>query len=211
MLTIATVRCCVAGSGYSRTVESRLVPVNALIALWSSGGSYPEVLRECGYHVAGVEVPVRVDDGTVVIDVVMFHPGRNVVLAAEAKSGANVDLRQADRYGRLRADAVIQEASISVSTGGDLRVQPLYCCSAENVHRVKLGLARAGLECPVLAFDNEAINHHGAPFLDETLTDAFAEPVPVEDSPPRIISVDRESPDHMFDDLGRKGRGCCAQ
>ena len=182
-------------------VESRLKPVNALIALWSSGGSYPEVLRECGYYVAGVEAPVRVENGTVVIDVVMFHPERNVVLAGEAKSGANVDLRQAARYGRLRADAVIQDASINVSRGGDLYVQPLYCCLAENVDRVILGLARAGVDYPVLSLDDKVIEHHGAPFLDEALTDAFAAPVPVQGWPPRIIPVDRESPDHMFDDL----------
>jgi hypothetical protein len=151
--------------------------------------------------VAGIEVPVRTADGTVVIDVVMFQPERNIILAGEAKSGANVDDEQARRYGGLRADAVVQAASISVRTHGELRIQPLYCCQAENGARVMQGLRVAGVECPVLVFDDESIGHRGSPFTDPSLKEEFAWPVPVEGPPPRIIPVDDQSPGEVFDDL----------
>ena len=199
--TTAKMRGCVGGSGYSRTVESRLVPVNALIALWNAGNSYPEVLGRSGYYVAGIEVPVVTADGTVVVDVVLFHPERNIVLAAEAKSGANVHTDQSQRYRQLRADAVIQAASINVRTRGELRIQPLYCCPTENVVRVMQGLRVAGVEYPVLAFDDESIEHRGSPFIDLVLEKEFAKAVPVPGPPPRIIPVDDKSPDHLFDDL----------
>jgi len=177
------------------------MPVNVLSALCNSGNSYPEVLGTSGYYVSGLEVPIRADDGTVVIDVVMFQPERNIILAGEAKSGTNVEGRQAGLYGRLRADAVIQAASINVPARGDLRIQPLYCCPADNVDRILQGLDSAGVDCPVLAFDDESIAHRGSPFIDPTLGDAFADPVPVRGPPPRKVPVDNESPDHLFDDL----------
>ncbi|MDE0290004.1 MAG: hypothetical protein OXM88_15710 [bacterium] len=182
-------------------MERRLLPVNALIALCNSGNLYPDTLKRSGYYVAGIEVPAVTDDGTVVIDVVMFHPERNVILAGEAKSGANVDVEQARRYGQLRADAVIQAASINVRTHGELRIQPLYCCPAENVVRVMRGLQVAGVQCPVLAFGSESIEHRGAPFLDLVIEEEFKWPIRVPGPPPRIIPVDDKSPDRLFDDL----------
>ena len=162
---------------------------------------YPEVLGRSGYYVAGIEVPVGTDDGTIVIDVVMFQPERNIVLAGEAKSGANVQAGQARRYGKLRADAVIQAASINVRTRRELRIQPLYCCPAENVVRVMKGLRVADVECPLLACNDKSIEHRGAPFIDLAIEEKFAEPVPVPGPPPRIIPVDDKSPDGSFDDL----------
>ena len=181
------------------------MPVNALIALCHSGGSYPEILGSSGYYVAGIEVPVQTADGTVVIDVVMFQPERNVILAGEAKSGANVDDEQARRYGGLRADAVIQAASINVRSSNDRRIQSLYCCPSEKVGRVMQGLQAAGLACPVLAFSTASIKHHGATFIDQALKAKFAQPVPVPGRPPRIIPVDDESPDYLFDRLVAAG------
>ena len=178
-----------------------MVPVNALIALCNSGGAYPEVLGRSGYQVDGIEVPVLAEDGTVVVDVVVFQPARNIVLVGEAKSGANVEPDQARRYEQLRADAVVQAASINVRTRGELRIQPVYCCTAENVTRVMRGLRVARVECPVLAFDDQSIEHGGSPFLDPVLEEEFAQPVPVAGPPPRIIPVDEQSPGHLFDDL----------
>lgn len=162
---------------------------------------YPDILKMSGYYVAGIEVPVVTDDGTVVIDVVMFQPERNVILAGEAKSGANVDAEQARRYGQLRADGVVQAASINVRTHGQLQIQPLYCCPAVKVDRVMHGLQAAGVRFPVLAFGNESIEHRGAPFLDRVIEEGFERLVPVPSPPPRIIPVDDKSPDRLFDDL----------
>lgn len=187
--------------GYSQTVERRLIAVNAIIALCNSGHLYPDVLKRSGYYVAGIEVPVVTDDGTVVIDIVMFQPERNIILAVEAKSGANVAGEQARRYGKLRADAVIQAASINVSSHDELRIQPLYCCPAENLVRVMHGLQVAGVQFPLLAFGNEVLEHQGAPFLDLVIEEKFKRPIPMPGPPPLIIPVDEKSPDRLFDDL----------
>lgn len=182
-------------------MERRLVPVNALIALCTPGDVYPSPLADTGYQLNGIEVPVVAGEGTVVIDVVLFRSDRNIVLAGEAKSGANIDEGQARRYGRLDSDDVVVAAAITIRQAGDRHLQPLYVCLAENRVRILHGLGEAAVACPVLAGDDSLIEHHGEPFLDPDLQDAFSQPVSVPGPPPRIIPVDDESPDEAFDTL----------
>lgn len=61
-------------------MERRLVPVNALIALCAPGDVYPSPFAECGYQLAGIEVPVVADGGRVVIDAVLFRADRNILI-----------------------------------------------------------------------------------------------------------------------------------
>ena len=96
---------------------------------------------------------------------------------------------------------MIQAASINVRIRDERRIQPVYCCPTENVVRVMKGLRDAGIECPVLAFDDETIQRQGVPFIDCALEGEFALPVSVPGPPPRIIPVDDESPDRAFDDI----------
>jgi hypothetical protein len=53
-------------------VESRLVPVNAILDLALADGLNPAPLADAGWAVAALEVPVRVSRETVVCDVVLF-------------------------------------------------------------------------------------------------------------------------------------------
>jgi len=182
-------------------VERQLLPVNALIALCSTGDVYPAPLADAGYHLSGVEVPVVVGNGKVVVDAVFFRPDHNLILAGEAKSGANVDEAQARRYGQLDSDSVVLAAAITIREAGDRYLQPLYVCLVENLSRVLQGLDKADLACPVLAIGDDRIEHHGAAFLDDQIQAAFSEPVIVPGPPPRIIPVDAASPDEAFDKL----------
>lgn len=175
--------------------------MNTLIALCTPGDVYPSPLADAGYQLNGIEVPVVSGEGTVVIDVVLFRGDRNIVLAGEAKSGANVDEEQARRYGELDSDDVVIAAAITIPQAGDRHLQPLYVCLAENRARILQGLKEAGLACPILAGDDSLIEHHGEPFLDPDLQEAFSQPVSVPGPPPRIIPVDDESPDEAFDTL----------
>lgn len=182
-------------------MERRLTPINALIALCTSGDVYPAPLADAGYQLSGVEVPIAAGDGKVVIDAVLFRPDRNTILAGEGKSGANVEVGQARRYGELTPDATVLATAITISEPGDRQLQPLYVCLAENLDRVLLGLGEAGLACPVLAVGNDHIKHHGAEFIDPDLQAAFENAVPVPGPPPRIVVVDEESRDEEFDAL----------
>ncbi len=165
------------------------------------GDVYPSPLADAGYHLSGIETPVVASGGKVVIDAVFFRPDRNLVLVGEAKSGANVDERQAQRYGELESDDVVVAAAITVRVAGDRDLQPVYVCLAENGDRVLQGLGQAGVAYPVLVSDDEHIEHRSEAFLDPDLQAAFSRPVPVPGPPPRIIPVDEESPDEAFDAL----------
>ena len=181
-------------------MESRIVPLNALIALCSDRGMlYPTTFLDSGYQLSGIEVPASGNGESVVIDAVMFQPERNMVLAGEAKSGSNVDETQALRYKRLEVDTVISAASITVKRPGERQIQPVYCCPSDSATRVLKGLNVAGLSCPVLAFDDVSIENHGSAFLDTVLQDAFQEPLETSGPPPRIVLVDEHSPIELFE------------
>lgn len=183
-------------------MESRLVPLNALIGLCSDPGMlYPTTLSDSGYKLRGLETPVTRESETVVVDAVMFQPERNMVLAGEAKSGSNIDEDQALRYKRLEVDAVIRSASITLERAGDRHIQPVYCCPSDNASGVLKGLEAAGLSCPVLAFDDVYIENHGSAFMDAVLQDAFQEPLETSGPPPRIVVVDERSPLESFVEL----------
>ena len=182
-------------------MEPRLRPVNALVALCTHGDVYPSALAEAGYALAGLEVPVASVSGSVCIDVVLFNSNNNVIIAAEAKSGANIAERQAQQYGQLQADPVIQAASINVKTKAARQIQPLYCCLDKNVARVLTGLRAAGLDCPVIAIGDGDIRHRGLEFCDPRLQAVFAAPILTAGPPPRIIHVDAESPVSLFEEV----------
>jgi len=179
-----------------------LIPLNVLLALCSGPRMlYPTTLFDSGYRLEGIEVPVSSGDDKVVVDVVMFQSQRNMVLAGEAKSGSNIDEGQARRYKRLDVDAVIQSASLSTKTTEGKGMQSLYCCPSRKADRILMGLEAAALSCPVLAFDDVAIENRGGTFMDPALQDAFREPVRTSVLPPRIISVDEDSPVESFEKL----------
>lgn len=178
-----------------------MIPLNTLVALCIGPSLHPSILFDNGYRLEGIEVPVAWRDDKVVVDVVMFQSERNMALAGEAKSGANIDEDQARRYKRLDVDAVIQSASISIKTPGAKSIQPLYCCPSDNADRVLMGLEAAELSCPVLTFDDASIENRGGPFMDPALREAFREPLRTSVPPPRIISVDEDSPVESFEKL----------
>ncbi len=177
------------------------MPVNTLIALCTPGDRYPSPLADAGYCVSGIEVPVGVPAGRVVIDAVLFRADRNIILAGEVKSGANVDEKQARRYGQLKSDDVVVATSITIRETGERQVQPVYVCLTEHVDRVLQGLGAAGLSCPVLTVGENRIEHRGAAFIDGDVEAAFKHPLAVPGAPPRIIPVDCDSPDEAFDTL----------
>lgn len=175
------------------------MPLNTLVAMCTPGDVYPAPLADARYHLAGKEYRSAAGDGKVVIDAVLFRPDRNIVLAGEAKSGANVDEDQARGHGLLRSDDVIVAAAITIREAGGRWLQALYVCLGEHLDRVLQGLGEAGLACPVLAVYDDRVERHGAVFLDPDAQARFSQPLDVPGPPPRIIPVDEQSPDEALD------------
>lgn len=183
------------------TVDDRLIPLNAFIGLCVPDHLWPSPLAEVGYVLAGIEVPVGVNDRIVVFDAITFRQTQNRVLGAEAKSGQNVDTDQAQRYGGVQVDDVVRAANIGVQQPGPRSLQTLYVCLADNLERIVLGLQMAGVDFPILAVDHDEIRHRGHSFDDADLQEVFDSPQVFVGAPPRYVPVDLESPDEDFDRL----------
>ena len=122
-----------------------------------------------------------------------------MVLLAEGKAGANVDVDQAARYQQVQPDDVIRSASITIANPGSRVAQPVYVCQSTHVQRVLVGLTAAGGSFPLLAVSADQIEAYGAAFIDGDLNSVF--PAPVPGLPPRYIPIDDESPDDEVDRL----------
>ena len=162
---------------------------------------WPSPLAAAGYRLQALEIPVSVKGDRVVIDAVAFRQDNRAALAAEAKSGRNVDVAQAGRYSNLSADSVIRSASITVSEPGSRTVQGVFICLEENVARILTGLSRSMASLPVLALNQDSIRHHGAAFSDPDVQATFDTPHVFVGAPPRYVTVDQDSPDEDFDHL----------
>jgi hypothetical protein len=132
-------------------VESRLVPVNAILDLALADGLNPAPLADAGWTVSALEVPVKVNGETVICDVVLFNPLAGHLLAVEAKSGANLEPEQGRRLTALTPQLLVIAGGITVPKPVPLRCGVLYACLAGNADRICLGADEAGLRVPVLA------------------------------------------------------------
>lgn len=120
-------------------MESRLVPVNAVLDLALTDGLNPAPLARAGWAVAALEVPVRASEEIVVCDVVLFNPQAGHLLAVEAKSGANLEPEQGRRLAALTPELLVIAGGITVPEPVPLRCGVLYACLAENADRICLG------------------------------------------------------------------------
>jgi len=183
-------------------VESRLIPVNAFIALASPPATtWPSALYDVGFRVEGLEIPIGAGGGRIVIDCVAFDPATNRFLSAEAKSGSNVEVEQAQRYGEADPRDLVRIIGVSIKNPGELAAETVYVCLAESVDRIVLGLEKGGCQYPVLEVGADSVELHRRQFASDKVSEAFAEPVAVDGPPPEIISVDDHSPDEEFDRL----------
>lgn len=113
-------------------MESRLVPVNAVLDLSLADGLNPAPLAAAGWAVAALEVPVRVGSGTVVCDIVLFNAEAGHLLVIEAKSGANLEPEQGRMLTALTPGLLIVAGGITVPQPVSLKCEVLYACLAEN-------------------------------------------------------------------------------
>jgi hypothetical protein len=174
--------------------------VNAVLGLLVAGDINPARLAEAGFRLAGLEVPVVGPDGKVVVDVVLFHPDTRHFVLVEAKSGANIETAQGQRYAALDAQAVVLAAGVSVPHRGELSVEVAYACLAEHADRITLGLAEADLPFAVISVDKRRIDLL-RPDQRATVLDAAWSDGAIELAGPigRMIPFDHESPTSVFE------------
>ena len=180
-------------------MESRLIPVNAILDLALADGLNPAPLADAGWAVAALEVPVRASGRTVVCDVVLFNPQAGHLLAVEAKSGANLEPEQGRRLAALTPDLLVIAGGITVPKPVPLRCGVLYACLAEYVDRICLGADEAGLRFPVLAVSGSDARLLRPQIADPLLSAAFSSPAVWTHPIARIVPFDHESPADAFD------------
>lgn len=138
-------------------MEERLLPINALLSLLLLNDVTPPVLADAGFRLAGLEIPAVGAGGAVTIDCLLFHADTNHLVLVEAKSGPNIEVEQAVKYGQLPAPAVVQSAYVTLTVRTQPTVETVYLCLAEHLERVRLGLANAGLTYPIVAVSDSRV------------------------------------------------------
>jgi hypothetical protein len=180
-------------------VESRLVPVNAILDLALADGLNPAPLADAGWAVAALEVPVRASGETVVCDVVLFNPQAGHLLVVEAKSGANVEPEQGRKLTALTPELLVIAGGITVPKPVPLHCEVLYACLADNADRIGLGADEAGLRVPVLAVSRSDARLLQPQMAGPLLSAAFSSPAVWTHPIARIVPFDHESPAEAFD------------
>ena len=180
-------------------MESRLVPVNAILDLALADGLNPAPLADAGWAVAALEAPVRVSGETVVCDVVLFNPRAGHLLAVEAKSGANLEPEQGRRLAALTPQLLVIAGGIPVPEPVPLHCGVLYACLADNADRICLGADEAGLRVPVLAVSGSEARLLRPQMADPLLSAALSSPAVWSHPIARIVPFDHESPAEAFD------------
>ncbi len=133
------------------------------------------------------------------IDGVAFNAAKNRFLAAEGKSGNNIEYQQAERYGALDSAELVRMTGVTLTTAGAQTAEPVYVCLADNLERILAGLLGASRNYPVLAVGETEVTLRGGPPADAPIADRFAQPVAIPGPPPAIIRLDEQSGDDEFD------------
>lgn len=175
-------------------MENRLVPINTLLALLRPNDINPPALADAGFQLAGLEIPARGTEGSVVIDALLLHAETSHLVQVEAKSGANVENVQAVRYGTVRVQDVVQSAYVTLPARTPPTSETVYICLAEHYDRVRLGLDKLGLSYPIMKISPGSLALDHADTASSQLAQAFAGGhVPLAGPPPRLIPFDEDS------------------
>jgi hypothetical protein len=180
-------------------MERRLIPVNAILDLAVDDGLNPAPLAAVGWRVAALEVPVIADAGTTVCDVVLFNAESGDVLAAEAKSGANIEPEQGHKLVSLTPQALVVAGGITVPQPVPLHYQALFVCLEEHAERITIGIEDAHLLVPILVVGDLGARLLRPELSPAKLSAALRQQVTWTHPIARIIPFDHESPDGEFD------------
>ncbi|MFI7049044.1 hypothetical protein [Streptosporangium sandarakinum] len=173
-------------------MESRLIPINAVISLATPDGINPAVFADHGYRVAGLEVPLGAQGQSVVADLIVANGDTGHILVFESKCGANIEEAQCARYATLSAANVIRTAHIDLRRRVTPVVEVVYACLGQHSDRIRLGLDTVGVAFPILAVHDRKVALEGGT-SDGPLMEMFHPPVILKAPPARLIPFDAES------------------
>jgi hypothetical protein len=183
-------------------VDQRFVPLNALIAFcYPYQTGWPRPFFEAGFVLQSLEFPANSGEGRVVIDAVTWSRTDTHFVLCESKSGANIDEAQAKKYGSVQTNTLVQMLGVTVSGGALPDSQALYLTTEENVDRIEMGLASAGVSYPILAIGSDSVTRHGRAITNVALAERFSSPLSIPGPPPGIITIDLESSNEVFDQI----------
>lgn len=131
---------------YERPMDSRLIPVNGLLALLMGDGGWPRILGDAGFVRYQLEMPLSTKHGEVVADAVIYRQSPDLILPCECKSGKHVKSEQTEKYlsldvGWLRRNGAIPPP---LQESKALAVQTLYVGTEENRPGLEKGLQPLG-------------------------------------------------------------------
>lgn len=176
-------------------MDRRLIPINAWIALMRGDAGWPRPLGSQGLRPAWFEVPISTAISTVMADGVALSDDSKLAIVTEAKSGANVDVDQARKYGAMTLKDLRRIITINPPKASKTKVEVVYAFLEENEERILKGIQQSGLSCATLAVGGRQCRLR-VPSGSELKP--FEVPVP--GPPPALIQVDAESSD---DDIER--------
>ncbi|MYX95678.1 hypothetical protein GT045_12860 [Streptomyces sp. SID486] len=105
-----------------------------------------------------LEVPLSTGaNNSVVPDVVLFHDMAAHIVLCEAKSGANVEVEQARRYGAVTPERVVQATAVNLPHAVKPSMEVLYLGLEEHAERLALSLDSAGVGYPLVAVSDKLI------------------------------------------------------
>ncbi len=174
-------------------MESRLIPLNAWLALLRGGGGWPSPLRDAGFRLHRLEAPVSTPASNLVADGIAVAEDRRVVLAVEAKSGSSIEQGQARRYAAMRPADVERQHGLPFPHQ-ESTLELLYVCLLDAAQSIEAGLQDAGVEASILVIGDDQVELR--PCHSSQLA-AFKVPVPP-GGPPALVRLDEESPDEEF-------------
>jgi hypothetical protein len=180
-------------------VDRRLVPLNGVLDLATTDGLNSAPLAVDGWRVVGLEIPVRTEHGTVVLDLVLFNDRIGHILGVESKSGANIESEQGRRLTAVAPQMVVDAAAITIRTAVTLQYEPMYVCLGDHMVRVAQGLKAARLSLPLLVVHNDNIRLHDPAVASTELAGVLGESVALTHPIASVIPFDHESSDASFD------------
>lgn len=178
-------------------MESRLIPVNAVLALAARDGGWFEDVADQGFRVHALELDVQSTPGVIRADVVLYRLDPDLILLCEGKSGRSVKERQALGYDAADVAGIRARADLPNELVGrpTVSVSPLYVCLTSHRDDIVQSLANLGLQAAVLSVGP------GSATLDGPVP-AGLERFNRRDGrlglPPVRIRLDRESPVEEF-------------
>lgn len=181
-------------------MDDRLIPINGVIALLRGEGGWPRLLGDQGFRRDKLEVPLQTSLGPVRVDAVLYRKQPDLILLVEAKSGKNIDRKQATRYLSANAEWLRRVGALPAPLRRNPAVPVRTMFAGLEKHRAQLerALREFEIDAPLLTVGASRARLTGAscvPGLDDFDMQHKA------GLPPARLPIDHQSQDDELREL----------